>query len=142
MLDHLVNADLRQEDDDLEGDEEELELAGREWKRMEERSMREGFRSGYGFCSCSEEDLYLCREGRSTAEEAALQEGFDIGYKQGFTWAKSVGKLRGRLAAKRVVLKDSGSDMELQLEELARRVEQLKYGDSTSELEHRLDQLD
>ena len=89
-----------------------------------------------------EEDLYLCREGRSTAEEAALQEGFDIGYKQGFTWAKSVGKLRGRLAAKRVVLKDSGSDMELQLEELARRVEQLKYGESTSELEHRLDQLD
>ena len=83
-----------------------------------------------------------CREGRSTAEEEALQEGFDIGYKQGFTWAKSVGKLRGRLAAKRVVLKDSGSDMELQLEELARRVEQLKYGESTSELEHRLNQLD
>ena len=48
MLDHLVNADLRQEDDDLEGDEEELEVAGREWRRMEERSMREGFRSGYG----------------------------------------------------------------------------------------------
>ena len=50
MLDHLVNVDLRQEDDDLEGDEEELEVAGREWKRMEERSMREGFRSGYCLC--------------------------------------------------------------------------------------------
>ena len=45
MLDHLVNDDLSQADDDLEGSEEELELAGREWKRMEERSLKEGFRS-------------------------------------------------------------------------------------------------
>ena len=45
MLDHLVNVDLDQADDDLEGSEEELEVAGREWKRMEERSLKEGFRS-------------------------------------------------------------------------------------------------
>ena len=45
MLDHLVNVDLGQADDDLEGSEEELEVAGREWKRMEERSLKEGFRS-------------------------------------------------------------------------------------------------
>ena len=45
MLDHLVNVDVGQADDDLEGSEEELEVAGREWKRMEERSLKEGFRS-------------------------------------------------------------------------------------------------
>ena len=45
MLDHLVNVDHGQADDDLEGSEEELEVAGREWKRMEERSLKEGFRS-------------------------------------------------------------------------------------------------
>ena len=45
MLDHLVNVDLGQADDDLEGSEEELEVASREWKRMEERSLKEGFRS-------------------------------------------------------------------------------------------------
>ena len=45
MLDHLVNDDLSQTDNDLEGSEEELEVAGREWRRMEERSLKEGFRS-------------------------------------------------------------------------------------------------
>ena len=45
MLDHLVNVDLDQADEDLEGSEEELEVAGREWRRMEERSLKEGFRS-------------------------------------------------------------------------------------------------
>lgn len=44
MLDHLVNKDRGQEDDDLEGSEEELEVAGREWKRLEEKSLKEGFR--------------------------------------------------------------------------------------------------
>ena len=45
MLDHLINVDLDQADEDLEGSEEELEVAGREWRRMEERSLKEGFRS-------------------------------------------------------------------------------------------------
>ena len=49
MLDHLVNVDLGQADDDLEGSEGELEVAGREWKRMEERSLKEGFRSAAVF---------------------------------------------------------------------------------------------
>ena len=40
-----MNVDLEQADDDLEGSEEELEVAGREWRRMEERSLKEGFRS-------------------------------------------------------------------------------------------------
>ena len=40
-----MNVDLDQADDDLEGSEEELEVAGREWRRMEERSLKEGFRS-------------------------------------------------------------------------------------------------
>ena len=40
-----MNVDLGQADDDLEGSEEELEVASREWKRMEERSLKEGFRS-------------------------------------------------------------------------------------------------
>merc|ERR1711974_590392 len=95
--------------DDLEGSEEELEVAGREWKRMGEKSLKEGF-----------------REGRSTAEEEALQEGFDQGYKEGFTWAKQVGRLRGKLAAKRVQFKESGSEIVLQLEELAKEVEKLE----------------
>merc|ERR1711974_552727 len=90
--------------DDLEGSEEELEVAGREWKRMEERSLKEGF-----------------REGRSTAEEEALQEGFDQGYTEGFTWAKQVGRLRGRLAAKRVKYKDSDSEIGLQLKNWQRK---------------------
>ena len=40
-----MNVVLDQADDDLEGSEEELEVAGREWRRMEERSLKEGFRS-------------------------------------------------------------------------------------------------
>ena len=79
-----------------------------------------------------------CREGRSTAEEEALQEGFDQGYKEGFTWAKQVGRLRGRLAAKRVKYKDSGSDIALQLEKLAEEVEKLEFGTDVRELEQQL----
>ena len=59
MLDHLVNDDLSQADDDLEGSEEELELAGREWKRMEERSLKEGFRSdAVAMLVCNPESRY------------------------------------------------------------------------------------
>ena len=39
-----MNKDREQDDDDLEGSEEELEVAGREWKRLEEKSLKEGFR--------------------------------------------------------------------------------------------------
>ena len=82
-----------------------------------------------------------CREGRSTAEEEALQEGFDQGYKEGFTWAKQVGRLRGRLAAKRVKYKDSSSEIGLQLEKLAEEVEKLEFGKDVRELEQRLLEL-
>jgi len=92
---------------------------------MEERSLKEGF-----------------REGRSTAEEEALQEGFDQGYTNGFTWAKQVGRLRGRLAAKRVKYKDSEDpEIGLQLEKLAEEVEKLEFGNDVAELEQRLNLL-
>ena len=54
-----MNDDLSQADDDLEGSEEELELAGREWKRMEERSLKEGFRSdAVAMLVCNPESRY------------------------------------------------------------------------------------
>ena len=82
--------------------------------------------------------LFDLREGRSTAEEEALQEGFDQGYKEGFTWAKQVGRLRGKLTAKRVQFKESGSEIVLQLEELAKEVENLEFGKDVIKLEQRL----
>ena len=82
--------------------------------------------------------MFVLREGRSSAEEEALQEGFDQGYKEGFTWAKQVGRLRGKLTAKRVQFKESGSEIVLQLEELAKEVEKLEFGKDVKKLEQRL----
>ena len=82
---------------------------------------------------------HQCREGRSIAEEEALQEGFDHGYAEGFAWAKQVGRLRGRLAARRVKFKDS--EIGLQLEKLAGEVEKLEFGKDVVELEQRLNLL-
>ena len=82
--------------------------------------------------------LFDLREGRSTAEEEALQEGFDQGYKEGYSWAKQVGRLRGKLTAKRVQFKESGSEIVLQLEELAKEVEKLEFGEDVIKLEQRL----
>ena len=75
------------------------------------------------------------------AEEEALQEGFDEGYTKGFAWAKQVGRLRGRLAAKRVKYKDTASETALQLEELAKEVEKLDFGKDVTEIEQRLHSL-
>ena len=88
---------------------EEMELAGREWVRMEERLGREGY-----------------REGRAVAEEEALQEGFDQGYRQGFDWGRRVGRLRGRLA---VVGSREGEEAARAVEEVVREVEALVEGD-------------
>jgi len=77
-----------QPDDGIEsGDEDELFFAEKEWKKMNEKSTKEGFREGIG-----------------KASEDALQDGFDKGYAESFQVGIFIGKLRGKVVAKKIVL--------------------------------------
>merc|ERR1719312_788929 len=69
------------------GSEEELLLAEKEWKKLNQKSAREGF-----------------REGISQASEDSLQAGFDRGYAEAFQTGLVLGKLRGKLAAKKLIV--------------------------------------
>ena len=68
------------------GSKEELYLAEKEWKKLNQRSTREGF-----------------REGISQASEDSLQAGFDEGYAKSFQTGLVLGKLRGKLSAKKLI---------------------------------------
>ena len=77
------------------GSEEELYLAEKEWKKLNQRSTREGF-----------------REGISQASEDSLQAGFDEGYAKSFQTGLLLGKLRGKLAAKKLILGEGSEVIE------------------------------
>jgi len=87
------------DDDGIEsGSEDELFLAEKEWRKLNTRSTTEGF-----------------REGISQASEDSLQAGFDEGYAEAFQTGLMIGKLRGSLAAKKLILGE-GSNKIAQIE--------------------------
>ena len=68
------------------GSEDDLFYAERDWRRLQERSITTGY-----------------REGLDHAAEEALQQGFDKAYVEGWKWGVEIGKLRGRIAAKKLM---------------------------------------
>lgn len=68
------------------GSEDELLIADKEYRRMQQRSLTSGYREGLG-----------------QASEDGLQDGFDSAYKEGFKLGMEIGKLRGRIAAKKLI---------------------------------------
>ena len=72
------------------GSEDELFMADKEYRRMQERSLTSGYREGMG-----------------QASEDGLQEGFDSAYKEGFKLGMEIGKVRGRIAAKKLINVDN-----------------------------------
>ena len=68
------------------GSEDDLFYAEKDWRRLQERSMTTGY-----------------REGLDHAAEEALQQGFDKAYVEGWKWGVEIGKLRGRIAAKKLM---------------------------------------
>ena len=69
------------------GSEDELYHANTEWKKLNDKSAKEGY-----------------REGLNQATEDSLQKGFDQGYAQSFQCAILFGEARGRLVTKRIIL--------------------------------------
>ena len=86
------------------GSEDELFLAEKDWKKMHARSLTNGYREGVG-----------------QAAEEGLQTVFDEAYVGGFRRGVELGKIRGRIAAKKFLNNDkpeivAGLDsLELQL---------------------------
>ena len=85
------------EDDGFDsGSEGELSIAQRDWAKMQERSLTQGY-----------------REGVSQGAEQGLQAAFDTGYTRTFTRARQCGRVRGRIAAKKFINKDKPEIIEL-----------------------------
>ena len=105
------------------GDEDELFFAEKEWRKLNEKSTKEGFREGIG-----------------QASEDSLQAGFDKGYAESFQTGLLFGKLRGKVAAKKFILgEDSEHIAELDaIEAEISSCEDMfknKHGDETREIE-------
>merc|ERR1712098_669420 len=81
------------------GSEDELFLAEKDWKKLNVKSAREGF-----------------REGISQASEDSLQAGFDAGYAKSFQTGLLLGKLRGKIAAKKLILGDVPETISVKIE--------------------------
>ena len=100
------------EDDGFKsGSEDELFLADKDWKKMQQRSLKEGF-----------------REGLDQANEDQLQAGFDSGYAKSFIVGRDVGRVKGKLAAKMVLLQDSEEKLE-RLKQIETDISSLKSQD-------------
>ena len=85
------------EDDGFDsGSEGELSIAQRDWAKMQERSRTQGY-----------------REGVSHGAELGLQAAFDTGYTRGFTSARQCGRVRGRIAAKKLINNDKPEIIQL-----------------------------
>ena len=78
------------------GYEEELSIARRDWARMQERSLTRGYRAGV-----------------SQDAELGLQAAFDTAYTRGFTRARQCGRVRGRIAAKKLINNDKPEIIQL-----------------------------
>ena len=80
-----------EEDDGFKsGSEDELYLANKDWKKLQQRSLKEGF-----------------REGLDQANEDQLQAVFDSAYAKSFIFGREIGRIKGKLAAKMVLFQDS-----------------------------------
>ena len=86
----MANSYEEEDDGFKSGSEDELFLADKDWKRLQKRSLTEGF-----------------REGLDQATEDELQAGFDAAYAEAFQSGLEVGRIKGKIAAKMVLLQDS-----------------------------------
>ena len=86
----MANSPDEEDDGFKSGSEDDLFLADKDWQKLQQRSLTEGF-----------------REGLDQATEDELQAGFDTAYAESFTLGQQVGQIRGKLAAKMVLVQDS-----------------------------------
>ena len=78
------------------GYEDELSIAQRDWARMQKRSLTQGYRAGV-----------------SEGAEVRLQAAFDTAYTRVFTRARQCGRVRGRIAAKKLINNDEPEIIQL-----------------------------
>ena len=80
------------------GYEDELSIAQRDWARMQKRSFTQGYRAGV-----------------SEGAELRLQAAFDTAYNRVFTItrAKQWGRVRARIAAKKLINNDKPEKIQL-----------------------------
>ena len=86
----MANSFEEEDDGFKSGSEDELYLADKDWKKLQKRSLTEGF-----------------REGLDQATEDELQAGFDAAYVEAFQSGLEVGRIKGKIAAKMVLVQDS-----------------------------------
>ena len=107
----MANSFEDEDDGFKSGSEDELFLADKDWKKMQQRSLKEGF-----------------REGLDQANEDQLQAGFDSAYAKSFIVGRDVGRVKGKLAAKMVLLQDSEEKLE-RLKQIETDISSLKSQD-------------
>ena len=107
----MANSFEDEDDGFKSGSEDELFLADKDWKKMQQRSLKEGF-----------------REGLDQANEDQLQAGFDSAYAKSFIVGRDVGRVKGKLAAKMVLLQDSQEKLE-RLKQIETDISSLKSQD-------------
>ena len=78
------------------GSEGELSIAQRDWAKMQQRSLTQGY-----------------REGVTQGAEQGLQAAFDKAYTRGFNRGKECGRVRGRIAAKKFINSDKPEIIEI-----------------------------
>ena len=86
----MANSPDEEDDGFKSGSEDDLFLADKDWQKLQQSSLTEGF-----------------REGLDQSTEDQLQAGFDTAYAESFTLGQQVGQIRGKLAAKMVLVQDS-----------------------------------
>merc|ERR1711874_154180 len=91
-----------------DNDTDEKNISENNWKKINEASLKEGF-----------------REGVSQGSEAALQEGFDDGYRAAFSIAMYFSKYKGHIAAKQLNLTEDSQEYS-KWGEVVRNVEKLQ----------------
>ena len=112
------------EDDGFDsGSEGELSIAQRDWAKLQERSLTQGY-----------------REGVSQGAEQGLQAAFDTAYTRGFTRAREFGRLRGRVAAKKFINKDKPEIIEI-LDRVEQELNSLERS-SASDIDTNIKDLD
>ena len=116
----MANSFEEEDDGFKSGSEDELYLADKDWRKLQKRSLTEGF-----------------REGLDQATEDELQAGFDAAYAEAFQTGLEVGKVKGKIAAKMVQVQDSPEKIR-RLELLEAEITSLK----SQELSNIKDSLD
>ena len=72
------------------GSDDDLYLADKGWRKLQQRSLTEGY-----------------REGLDQASEDSLQTGFDAAYAEAFTFGLELGRIKGKIAGKMVLVQES-----------------------------------